>query len=479
MIQSDIKWQAIVKAKSSIFFQWCVFEGHKEKWFQKSLNLRTGLTNGKIVSDEIFIDLNEWIKLEGLLTSEVKKDENFLKNFIDLCYRYSNRLIEASKQIGQTEGWHELENNQLLFLYEKYQDSVLRLMPFLNAILVLDNVLKKEILNLFESELGVKDEKEQNLLISKLVIPQKKSFFVQETEVLLKIALKLQKNKKADVGRDIQKYLEKYAWMTSIAFLGEFQTKEGVMEKVDELLKEDIDERLKHAERIKKEALEDYKKTLNRIKKSQRVVELIKLAQEFIYLQTYRFDVFSLAHFHARPLLESIGKRFDLQVEELIYLTGDEIRDLLRDEVKVNKQEVKNRIDNFALILENNKYTLLSGNQVKKIVQKVIEKITVEGIVANRGRATGKAKLVNEVKDIPKVNRGDILVSPMTHPKLVPAIVKASGIITDFGGILCHAAIVSREFGIPCIVDTKNATRVFKDGDLVELNAYEGTARKL
>lgn len=451
----------------------------KKSGFKHLLNCKIGLTNGKIVSDEIFIDLNEWIKLEGFLSSKVQTDKNFLKNFVSLCYQHSNNLIKISSQMGQKKNWQKLENNQFLSLYKKYQNSVLKLMPFLNAILVLDNVLNKKILNLFVKEIGIKNKKEQNLLISKLVIPKKKSFFVQETESLLKMASKLQKDKKVDVGQDIKEYLEKYAWMTSIAYLGKFQTKQGAVKKINELLKENLKKRLINIDRIKKETSENYQEAFNQIKKSQRLVELIKLAQEFIYLQTYRFDIFSLAHFYTHPLLERIGKRFNLKVEELVYLTGNEVIDLLKGKIRVNKEEIKNRIDNFALILQNNKYILLSGSQVKKAIQKVIKEITVKGTVANRGRATGKARFVNEVKDILKVNRGDIIVSPMTHPKLVPALMKASGIITDFGGILCHAAIVSREFGIPCIVGTKNATKVFKDGDLVELNAYDGTVRKL
>ena len=80
---------------------------------------------------------------------------------------------------------------------------------------------------------------------------------------------------------------------------------------------------------------------------------------------------------------------------------------------------------------------------------------------------------------MPKIQKGDIIISPMTRPHFVPALKKASGIVTDFGGMLCHAALISREFGIPCVVGTKYATKVFKDNDLVELNAYEGVVRKI
>lgn len=186
-----------------------------------------------------------------------------------------------------------------------------------------------------------------------------------------------------------------------------------------------------------------------------------------------------MAHFYAYPLLKVIAQKFDLRVNELVYLTGDEIVDLLKGKSEANKEEIKMRMSDYALIEKKGEYTLLSGKQVKRAILKAIVETTVKGTVANRGRATGKAKLVYEVEDISKVDKGDIIVSPMTHPKLVPAIIKASGIITDFGGLLCHAVIVSREFGIPCVVGTKKATKVFKDNDLAELNAYEGVARKL
>jgi len=72
------------------------------------------------------------------------------------------------------------------------------------------------------------------------------------------------------------------------------------------------------------------------------------------------------------------------------------------------------------------------------------------------------------------MKKGDILVAAMTSPDYILAMKKASAIITDEGGMTCHAAIVSRELGIPCIVNTKIATRVLKDGDLVEVDTKKG-----
>ncbi|MBI5614473.1 hypothetical protein HY947_06105 [Candidatus Gottesmanbacteria bacterium] len=80
-------------------------------------------------------------------------------------------------------------------------------------------------------------------------------------------------------------------------------------------------------------------------------------------------------------------------------------------------------------------------------------------------------------KQISDVKEGEIIVSPMTMPDFLPAMKKAAAIVTDEGGILCHAAIVARELKKPCIVGTQFATQIFKTGDYVEVDAFKGTIR--
>ena len=100
----------------------------------------------------------------------------------------------------------------------------------------------------------------------------------------------------------------------------------------------------------------------------------------------------------------------------------------------------------------------------------------VEGFVACPGRVTGRAVVLRSANDLKKVQKGDVLVASMTTPEYAPAFKKAVAIVTDQGGITCHAAIVAREMGIPCVIGTKVATRTFRDGDIVEVDANEGVA---
>ena len=86
---------------------------------------------------------------------------------------------------------------------------------------------------------------------------------------------------------------------------------------------------------------------------------------------------------------------------------------------------------------------------------------------------------MNTEKESSKFNKGDVLVTGMTRPEFVPLMKKSSAIITNEGGITCHAAIISRELGKPCIIGTKIATKVLHDGDLVEVDADNGVVRIL
>ncbi len=102
------------------------------------------------------------------------------------------------------------------------------------------------------------------------------------------------------------------------------------------------------------------------------------------------------------------------------------------------------------------------------------QKILLKGQTASKGVYSGKVQIVKEMSELNKVTEGDVLVANMTSPDMVPAMKKAGAIITNEGGLTCHAAIVSREMGTPCIVGTEIATETLKDGQIVTVNATKG-----
>lgn len=132
--------------------------------------------------------------------------------------------------------------------------------------------------------------------------------------------------------------------------------------------------------------------------------------------------------------------------------------------------------------IENNEISIVQTRPVttigKRISSEDFQEIKgepiLEGLAASPGIAVGKVKIINDLKDLDKIITGDILVTEMTNPDMVVSMQKSAGIITDEGGLTAHAAIVSREMGIPCIVGTQTATKKLKDDQIVTVDGYRG-----
>ncbi|MEA3463923.1 MAG: PEP-utilizing enzyme, partial [Patescibacteria group bacterium] len=181
---------------------------------------------------------------------------------------------------------------------------------------------------------------------------------------------------------------------------------------------------------------------------------------------------------------EIIAKEHELQFSDLMFYTPDELKNLYKKEKKVSKDELIRRKKLFLIYLKDGKIYFFSGKKARNIINKEIDKKSdkqniksIKGNVAFKGKVKGRVKIINNSREMKKMKKGDIIVSVMTAPRIYPALTKAKGIVTDEGGIVCHAAIVSRELKIPCIVGTKNASKILKYGDMIELDANKGEVK--
>jgi len=176
-------------------------------------------------------------------------------------------------------------------------------------------------------------------------------------------------------------------------------------------------------------------------------------------------------------VLREISKRYKIDLKFLHYLLPREI-DSLSLKSKSAEKIAKKRIKGCVFIRKLDEIKVFDGKdftEFEKAIQVQHKDIDIlTGIAASLGNATGYAKICTNIESLAKVNEGDILVASMTRPEFVPAMKKAAAIVTDEGGITSHAAIVSRELGIPCVIATKNATKVLKDGWLVQVKANHG-----
>lgn len=184
--------------------------------------------------------------------------------------------------------------------------------------------------------------------------------------------------------------------------------------------------------------------------------------------------------------LRKLAKENKLPYELIWQLTLPEILKLAHKKLTLSKKELIQRKKYFVYTFFNDRKNLVSGKSFAIRVNKILctkinlrKQRIIKGRTAQPGSTTGIVKIVHSIADIKKIRPGNILVSISTNPDLMPALRIANAIITDEGGIISHAAIISRELNKPCIIGTKIATKVLKDGDLVKVDANKGIVKIL
>jgi phosphohistidine swiveling domain-containing protein len=212
---------------------------------------------------------------------------------------------------------------------------------------------------------------------------------------------------------------------------------------------------------------------------------LFKFLQDCIWVRLASRNVFALSHYYSRELFKQLGKHCGISAEEIKWYAPAEIQGLISRRHTLTAQQLRARKKVAVLLFRNGHHRILAGSDARKFIRRelgtptVPKATTLQGMPAYPGKVRGLVKLIFRQADIKKMDVGNILVARMTTPDLMPAVRLAKGVVTDEGGITCHAAIVSRELQIPCIVGTKFATKLLRDGDQIELNAKAGTIKKL
>lgn len=248
--------------------------------------------------------------------------------------------------------------------------------------------------------------------------------------------------------------------------------------KADKFLKES---REKFSEIKRKRAL--LFKQLNFRDKEKK---LFNVAKDIVWLKGWRKDCMYFGAYVLDKIIKEISRRLGLTLRQARYFCYWEVNDALqKNKYDVNKL---NERYEYSTVYTNSKGKpfIYSGKEAKKFLKKLhFEKQKIEhvdkltGICASPGKAKGRVVIIETVDDLKKMKKGNVMLSETTYPALVPAMKLASAIVTNIGGLTCHAAIVSRELKIPCVVGTKIATRVLKDGDLVEVDANKGIVKIL
>lgn len=186
--------------------------------------------------------------------------------------------------------------------------------------------------------------------------------------------------------------------------------------------------------------------------------------------------------YKSHGLFREISERIGTSIEDVAFMFPSEVEDLLLKGSPVLPKDISRRRNNSTYLYAGRNLCVITN---RKMLDAIDEHVSprnagfLSGIPTYPGTAKGKARVILSNQDFKKLNRGDILVTPTTRPDFLPVIMRASAIVTNEGGLLSHAAIISREMKKPCVIGTKIATKVFKDGDLLEVDASKGTVKKI
>ncbi|MBI4268311.1 hypothetical protein HY627_00570 [Candidatus Uhrbacteria bacterium] len=309
-------------------------------------------------------------------------------------------------------------------------------------------------------------------LLMAMATPNKETEIAYARATLLEIASRKKRTKA------LNDFARKYAWLPVYEFIDAPWTEKDFSAQIADIT--DPRKELRHYRRGRREGLATYRRLLKKVadKKLKRKIEVM---HAFSYLKEMRDDCRRHAYYLMRPFWEEVAKRLTLSVPETNYCLAEELSALLRGVKSVSRDEIKKRMQCYALIIERGRVKIVSGTAARAYALSASPQAwsTISGTPAYGGVIRGRARIIYHQGEFSNFKHGEILVTTMTHPEFVVIMKKAKAIITDEGGITCHAAITAREMKKPCIIGTKNATKVLKDGDTIEVNADTGVVSRL
>lgn len=323
---------------------------------------------------------------------------------------------------------------------------------------------------------------EQVSVIEKLSAPVNYSFYAQEELDLYK----LRRLNGVALSKALDKHQHKYFWILNsyhdtkilpVKYFAGRLNKLSIKQASDKI--RNFQKQIQSAKSLKNKLVRQYKlpkETLNIAHELANCIWWQDNRKSYIFQTNHIIDV----------ILNEISRRFKVSKNHLHYYVFKDLLKLIKSSKKLSDKEINKRLKYFAIIWQGQDGTVyLAGNKAKSVYDMYQAASNLKNVKQIRGEAVssgvvkGKVRVILSARDINTLRKGEILVTTMTSPDFVVGMKKAKAVITDVGGITSHAAIVSRELDIPCVVGTHHATKFFKNGDMVEVNGLTGEISKL
>lgn len=452
-------------------------KGWNSKWIWKLCKVKNMGVTANLMKEytmSFFVDYDRFFEAHCENSRKIDEGTIEVDEIIERSRRIGDKIVKTVNE--NYKRVQDLPANKIIQLFSDIFDLSAELcsigyiapladMPKVYLSEKLDDILKEKIKNLSNKQ--VHDTKLM-LIQSDQKTPQE----IAKEEMLQAII--------ADKKDWIDDWLKKWFWL-DFGHKGRIKTKEYIKSHNKLLIesKEKASSELKHMNR---DINAERSKLMKELKFDKQETSYFNIAQKLIFLKAYRADVLCCTYAFFDKIFdagehEKIAYQFSTREEIVSYLKGK----------KPDMDAIKQRKKESIWITDPSKdhIEIKCGKEAEEFKKHLIsehesvEAKHVRGNIAFPGKISGTARIIHDSSEISKVNKGDILITWQTTPEFIPAMKKAAGFVTDVGGITSHAAIVAREMKKPCIIGTKHATKIFKDGELIEVDAERGMIKKL
>jgi phosphohistidine swiveling domain-containing protein len=414
-----------------------------------------GYVNRQVWNEFLGFDyaLSDLIIVDGLWYYPQYHMIDFAEKIADKLFSEKGFFARIKKQTLQRE-------SELLVAYkddfETFCNKYSAFMPTLGIYFICDDLLEKRVNTLLHEKSDVRTASE---LMQKITQPIQMNYSAQEKIELVKT-------------RNPAETVAKFPWINSKFGV----IKNHTQKQAEQLLKKLDQSRFLEMYAQEKKETEDATKLAKKLigKEHEQIVDVM---QFFIYYRTHRTDVMNRMSFEYAEKLANIAQKSGISYEDILYCTHNEILSGIPP-----SNIIASRKQHNSFLGDGKEYSILTGQEHKTFLNtfstQTNQATQTKGKPAFAGMVSGPVKVVRTLNDLKQVREGDIIVTSMTTPNMIPAMEKAAGFVTDEGGITCHAAIIAREMKKPCVIGTQTATKIFKNGDVVNVDAEKGIVKK-
>jgi phosphohistidine swiveling domain-containing protein len=421
----------------------------------------------------------DFIKTSQYAIDNQKKDPSFANDYLKKCDKRSSKLNEFYEKylnVDFSKLCVEEISNALQELekinYEYWIFSYLCDAFDPKGDEMLQNEINNNNINLTKNEINI------------FMRTNWKNYMQKERLAMLKLALKVKNNQLSidDAKSLLEKHAKEFFYIDNSWESTTVLTTDYFMKRLNETLNLNVDEINEQFNDLKTDWEEKHKQLQKKYSIPEELMNTFCLFRNLFRIRDQR-KYHTLINNHIYDsFFKQISEIFSLNFKDMNVILAEEITpDINADKLK---QKIKERKE---IILEkyseklSELYSGEDGLTINKAVNCTFSHVgnEIKGNTAFEGKVKGIVRVIVGEAHFSKFSSGEILVTSMTRPEFLPLMKKAKAIITDEGGVTCHAAIVSRELQIPCIVGTKIATKVLKDNDLIEVDAEKGIVRKI